>query len=64
MNPRLLFFTEFCKLMGRLGDAASRGDTHGFLGIVRLIRDTCNQAERAMTFRVIDHLEPADDDEL
>lgn len=54
MNPRLHFFTEFCKLMGRLGTATGNGDTPAFLGIVRLIRNLCNTAEAAFTFHVRD----------
>lgn len=61
MNPRLLFLIEFTKLLGRLGQAASNGDTHGFLGIITLVRKLCDTTEQNLTFKVLDD-EVSDDD--
>lgn len=64
MNPKLLFLTEFCKLIGRLGDAAARNDTRAFLNILRLIKETIATVEKGLTFRVVDPNDDTDDDEL
>lgn len=64
MNPKLIFLIEFCKLVGRLGTAASNNDTASFLRLLELVRKLCDTIERNLIFRVIDIEEDIDDDEL
>lgn len=62
MNPKTIFLYEFCKLIGRLGQAAANGDTQGFLGLIQNVRKLCDTIEQNLTFRVVDDDQISDEE--